>query len=104
MESVLLWAFENLVAVTICGFGSLCIIIRSGINGGYQKSGTNWTPVSIGPRHQLSGIKRAVSKERYQKSGTNCHQIPQDTCLSFLPTLNNLASCQQYCFPNQTIR
>jgi hypothetical protein len=41
---------------------------KSGINVGYQKSGTNWTPVSIGPRHQLSGIKRAVPKERYQLS------------------------------------
>jgi hypothetical protein len=36
----------------------------------YQKSGTK-RAVSIGPRYQLSGIKRAVSKERYQKSGTN---------------------------------
>jgi hypothetical protein len=71
MESVLIWAFENLVAVTICGFGSLCFIIRSGIKRAVSMGGIR-RAVPIGPRHQLSGIKRAVSKERYQKSGTNC--------------------------------
>jgi hypothetical protein len=52
MESVLLWAFENLVAVTICGFGSLCIIIRSGIKRAVSMGGIR-RAVPIGPRYQL---------------------------------------------------